>query len=156
MAIIFILEMIFIISIPYIIGGILVGIIIWLIRTRLIKSKILKTLIIITILLFGCIILSNFKDERPDDLCAEMNEINHNQSLIGLSKEEVIQLLGEPEYESHRKNMNDLYQYDAGSLDRGLFWGTTTIFFDSSYGCKFNVAFDENDKVKSTSIQYVD
>ena len=83
---------------PYIIILTLVGLIIWLITTKLIKNKVFKTLIIISILFCGVIILVNFKDEKPDDLCKEMTEISNNKSLVGLSKEEVEELLGEPKY----------------------------------------------------------
>ena len=72
--------------------------IMWTITTEKIGSKILKTLIIIVILLYGTIIIANFKTETPDDLYTEIKEMNDDQSLIGLSSEEVIKLLGEPEH----------------------------------------------------------
>ena len=68
---------------------ILSAIIICLIRTKVI-SKTFKILIIITILLCVCIILTNIKSERPNNLYIEMKEMNDNQSLIGLSKEELL------------------------------------------------------------------
>ena len=139
--------------VPYIICAIVSVIVINIYQTKLIKSKVIKILMIISILLCVCILVFNFKDERPDTLCAEMNEINDNQNLIGLSEEQVIELLGEPEYKRNEENIQ--FRYDAGSLDRGLFLFNTAILFDSSYSCRLWVNFDENGKVKHTSIQYI-
>lgn len=66
------------------------AIIIWTITTKKIASKILKASIIIVVLLYGTIIIGNFKNEKPDNLYTQIKEINDNQSLIGLSSEEVI------------------------------------------------------------------
>ena len=148
MGFVFVLIMHFIIFIPYIICGILAVIFISITHTKIIKSKVMKILMIISILSFICILVFNFKDERPDNLCTEMNEINDNKSLIGMSKEQVIELLGEPEYKINKENIH--YRYDAGSLDKGLFLFNTAILFDCSYGCKLWVNFDENGKVKHT------
>lgn len=154
MDIILFLELILAIFMPYIMCAIIAAIIISLITTEKIKSKKFKILIIISIILCVCIILFNIKDERPDDLCIEMNEINDNQSLIGLTKEQVVELLGEPMDKFDGKENNEVYRYDAGSMDRGLFFFNKAIIFDSSYGCWLNVIFDENDKVKHTTIKY--
>ena len=140
--------------VPYIICAIVAVILINIYHTKLIKSKVIKILMIISILLCVFILVFNFRDESPDTLCAEMNEINDDQSLIGLSEEQVIELLGEPEYKRNEEN-NIQYRYDAGSLDKGLFLFNTAIFFDSSYSCRLWVIFDENGKVKNTSIQYI-
>ena len=154
MGVVLFLLIMFVISlIPYIICGILAVIFISITHTKLIKSKVLKILISISILLCVCILVFNVRDERLDTLCAEMNEINDNQILIGMSKEQVIELLGEPEEQINEENIH--YRYNAGSFDKGLFLFNTTIFFDSSYGCKLWVHFDENGKVKNTSIQYI-
>ena len=118
--------------------------------------KNLKIIVIVLIIKIIFSILSFFlKGERPDDLYRKMKNLHDNQTLIGLSKEEVIELLGQPEYESNWHETT-FYQYDAGSLDKGLFWENRTIIFKRSYGWKFNVAFYKNDKVKSTSMQMVD
>ena len=140
--------------VPYIICAIVAVILINIYHTKLIKSKVIKILMIISILLCVFILVFKFRDVRPDTLCAEMNEINDDQSLIGLSEEQVIELLGEPEYKRNEEN-NIQYRYDAGSLDKGLFLFNTAIFFDSSYSCRLWVIFDENGKVKNTSIQYI-
>ena len=153
MGFVFVLILLIIISIPYIICSVFAVGIIEIINTKVIKSKVIKILIIIIILSCICILLFNFKEERPDKLCTEMNEINDNQSLIGMSKEQVIELLGEPEYKINEENIH--YRYDAGSLDKGLFLFNTAILFDCSYGCRLWVNFDENGKVKHTSIQYI-
>ena len=51
--------------IPFIICGILVGIIIRVVQTKLIKSKVLKAFIVISILFGIGITLINIKEERP-------------------------------------------------------------------------------------------
>ncbi len=154
MGVVLFLLIMFVISlIPYIICGILAVIFISITHIKLIKSKVLKILISISILLCVCILVFNVRDERLDTLCAEINEINDNQILIGMSKEQVIELLGEPEEQINEESIH--YRYNAGSFDKGLFLFNTAIFFDSSYGCKLWVHFDENGKVKHTSIQYI-
>ena len=137
---------------PYIIILTLVGLIIWLITTKLIKNKVFKTLIIISILFCGVIILVNFKDEKPDDLCKEMTEISNNKSLVGLSKEEVEELLGEPKYKFNDETGN-LYAYNAGSLTKGIIFMNKTLVLDCIYGCELRIVFDEDDKVEYSSIQ---
>ncbi len=78
---------------PYIIG-----IIICLIRKKLIrKDKKLRILIYVIILIF-CVLVSRklgysfmlYASAKPDKIYVEMNEMNNNQSLIGLSKEQVV------------------------------------------------------------------
>lgn len=148
------MELIFvlgIVSIPYII---LFFIIFWIIKTKLIKNKVIKILIIILILLSSYIILHNIKGENFSDLYTKMNEINDSQCLIGLSKEDVVELLGEPKYK-----INDdinVYAYDAGSKKQGLFFFDIVIYSDYFYSAELRISFDENDKVKSTAIEYVD
>lgn len=71
-----------------------------------------------------------------------MKEINDSKRLIGLSKEQVIQLLGKP----RGKEEKDVYYYDAGNITDYLFFGEI-----DSYELK--IIFDENDKVKYTSIK---
>ncbi len=154
MEIIFNLAILLAIFIPYIMCVILAVIIICLIQTKLIKSNAIKILIIISILLCVYMILSNIKDERPNDLYVEMKEINDNQSLIGLSKEQVVIMLGKPVHE-YNSDDNTIYRYDAGNIGKGLFFGNKAILFDSYDGYELNVVFNENDRVKSTSIQFV-
>ena len=139
-----------ILALPFIAGAI----IIWLLSTKLIKSRIIKILIVIGILIGVWVILSNIKYERPDDLCKEMTEISDNQSLVGLSKEEVEQVLGKPKYEFNDETRN-LYAYYAGTLDKGSFLGNTTILFDCAYGCELRIVFDESDKVEYTSVELI-
>ena len=45
----------------------------------------------------------NIKSEKGDELYVKMKELNDNQSLIGLSLEEVVELLGKPKYEYNDK-----------------------------------------------------
>ena len=126
MGVVLFLLIMFVISlIPYIICGILAVIFISITHTKLIKSKVLKILISISILLCVCILVFNVRDERLDTLCAEMNEINDNQILIGMSKEQVIELLGEPEEQINEESIH--YRYNAGSFDKGLFLFNTAI-----------------------------
>lgn len=134
---------------PYIIGIVASIIIIYLIRKRLMgKNKIFK-FFIYTIIVILCVFIFRYLgysvmlylSEKPDKIYTEMQEINDSKELIGLSKEEVIALLGEP-MESATDSM---YVYDAGTLTNYLFLGERE-FYD------FFIFFDKNDKVKSTKI----
>ena len=152
MGIVLVTGMFLITLIPYIIGVVLVGITFWLISTKSIKSRIAKILLIVTVFLFVFILIFNFNDERTDYLYREMKEISDNETLIGLSKEEVVNILGEPidKYESGQNK--EVYCYNAGKLDKGIFWGNKAILFDCSYGCELKVVFNEKDKVEYTSM----
>ena len=125
--------------------------IMWTITTEKIGSKILKTLIIIVILLYGSIIIVNFKTETPDNLYTEIKEINDDQSLIGLSSEEVIKLLGEPKHEYSSGEDKKRYIYSAGEIFKESYWGYS---YSHEYYV-FYVSFDENDKVENTFIKLI-
>lgn len=134
---------------PYIIGIVASIIIIYLIRKRLMgKNKIFK-FFIYTIIVILCVFIFRYLgysvmlylSEKPDKVYTEMQEINDSRELIGLSKEEVIALLGEP----MESSTDTMYVYDAGTLTNYLFLGERE-FYD------FFIFFDKNDKVKSTKI----
>ena len=134
---------------PYIIGIVASIIIICLIRKRLMgKNKIFK-FFIYTIIVILCVFIFRYLgysvmlylSEKPDKIYTEMQEINDSKELIGLSKEEVIALLGEP----MESSTDSMYVYDAGTLTNYLFLGERE-FYD------FFIFFDKNDKVKSTKI----
>lgn len=150
-AIIFIVFII--LAIP---GLILSAIIIFLIMTGLIKTK--KPHKILTyVIICGCISILIFSPvlvlrEKPNDLYTEMQKINDNQKLIGLSKEQVVTLLGEPK-EKYSDEYN--WRYNAGKITNGYFWCDRTIFLDCEYAYELRISFDENDKVKSTSIKCI-
>ena len=134
---------------PYIIGIVASIIIIYLIRKRLMgKNKEIKILIYVIIIILCILIFRNlgysvmlYLSEKPDKVYTEMQEFNDSKELIGLSKEEVIALLGEPMASS----TDDMYVYDAGTLTNYLFLGERE-FYD------FYIFFDENNRVKSTKI----
>ena len=134
---------------PYIIGIVASIIIIYLIRKRLMgKNKIFK-FFIYTIIIILCVFIFRYLgysvmlylSEKPDKVYTEMQEINDSKELIGLSKEEVIALLGEP----MESSTDSMYVYDAGTLTNYLFLGERE-FYD------FFIFFEKNDKVKSTKI----
>ncbi len=95
------------------------------------------------------------KSEKPDEKYIRMKEINDKESLIGLSREEVKEVLGEPNMKYDFPKYKDVYRYDAGIKEKGLFVGNICVIFDCTDAYALNVGFDENDKVKSTSIQFV-
>ena len=70
-----------------------------------------------------------------------MKELSDSEELIGLSEEEVIELLGEPQ----KNSRDNLYIYDAGTLTNYLFLGERESY-------DLFIWFDENDRVKSTEI----
>lgn len=134
---------------PYIIGIAISAIIIFLIRKKLNgKNKNLK-IFIYAIIIIVCIIVCrnlgypvmHYLSEKPDEVYTKMKELNDSEKLIGLSKEEVIELLGEPQKDSR----DNLYIYDAGTLTNYLFLGERE-FYD------LFIWFDENDIVKSTEM----
>ena len=151
MDLIFSLIFFLVIYIPYIIFMGIFAMIMWTITTEKIGSKILKTLIIIVILLYGSIIIVNFKTETPDNLYTEIKEINDDQSLIGLSSEEVIKLLGEPKHEYSSGEDKKRYIYSAGEIFKESYWGYS---YSHEY-YEFYVSFDENDKVENTFIKLI-
>ena len=133
---------------PYIIGIIISIIIIFFIKKKLIvKSKNLKNFIY-AIIIIACIIVCRnlgypvmqYLSEKPDKVYTEMKNLSDSEKLIGLSKEEVIELLGEP-----IESRDSLYVYDAGTLTNYLLLGERE-FYD------LFIWFDENDIVKSTEI----
>lgn len=124
------------------------------------KIKAISIAIIITSIFLGIGYFINhvfnyfLKEERPNELCEKMQEISDNQTLVGLSKKEVEETLGEP-VESYNDKAGNIYTYYGGKMDTGLFWGNTTIFFDYEYSCEFRIFFNENDIVESTAIKLI-
>lgn len=148
------IGMFIIIFMPYIMCAILAAILICLIRTKAI-NKIFKILITLMILISVSLILINIKSEKTDDLYREMKEINDSQSIVGLSKEQVVELLGEPIHEKQSTEEQQKCRYNAGNIGKGLFFGNKAIFFDCYYSYVFNIYFDERNIVKSTSLQCI-
>lgn len=108
---------------------------------------------IIALVVFGvliCIIANWYNNnEYPDDVYIKMNEINDNKTLIGLSEEEVIELLGKPRYEYIDGEHQNNYTYNAGTTTRKSIFG-------NEYGVKvydLQIDFDENGKVEYTHIK---
>ena len=150
------LIIIFGIFVQFALPGILLAtIIILFIRKKLIsidkKSEMSIYIFIILICAFASCVFLLWKFEKPNELYIKMQEFNNNQSLVGLSKEEVEEILGKPGYKFDNEN-GDVYAYNAGKLDTGIFLGNTAILFDCTYDCELRISFDENDKVKHTSI----
>ncbi len=129
---------------PFIICGILVGIIIHIVQTKLIKSKVLKILIVISILLGVGIALINTIKERPSEQYVKMEEINHNKNLIGLSEEQVIELLGKPiKIYTYNNIDKKVYMYSAGYITEGT----------RKHSYVLKVIFEGTDKVTSTVLK---
>lgn len=132
-------------DLPYVIGIIISVIAIFVIRRKVaVQDRI--AICLSTIVITMCIsmlfepIWFNYVRAVPDDT---YKKINDSEKLMGLSKEEVITQLGKPE----RKNSNDnVYTYDAGETTSYVGFGGHTYY-------KLYVEFDENSKVKSTSIE---
>ena len=151
MGIILVLVISFLALIP-IICSMLTVIIIGLISVNAIKSKILKILMAVAVLFCICTILMNIKHEKPDDVYVKMNEINAEQGLIGLSEEEVITLLGEPEGIDNEEN-ETTFTYDGGRIGKGLFFFNRAILFDCYYVYDLEVVFNENDEDEYTKMR---
>lgn len=85
-----------------------------------------------------------YASAKPDKLYVEMNEINESQTLIGISNEEVVELLGEPD----RMKEDDVYYYDAGKVTNYLFFGERDFY-------ELRIVFDQNDIVNSISMEMI-
>lgn len=120
-------------------------------------KKILKIMGISTIVLFVLlsvlIFVQSFVLDKilyPNNLYIERNEINDNKTLIGLSEEEVIDLLGEPKFKSDERGVKS-YTYSAGmTVKKSIFVGEyQTRYYD------LQINFDENNKVNYTGIMQI-
>ena len=94
---------------------------------------------------------SNIKFERCIDLYSKMKELDDNQKLIGLSKKEIITMLGEP---MERYSNENHYWYNAGNIYKGLILGDHNILTES-YWYVLNIIFDDVNIVEFTEMIYV-
>lgn len=137
-------------------GLIVSAIIIFLIRKKIIKKyrkfNDVIYVIVITSSLFISMNLGRsfilYASAKPDKVYREMKEIDDNQTIIGLSKRQVILLLGKPRYGNNDINSN-IYIYSAGTITNYFFFGERDFY-------ELRIVFDENDKVKHTSIKMLD
>lgn len=136
--------------IPVVPGLILSAIIIWFTMKKLInKSETFKIVIcVIILLLCECVsiitgnLFLKYESARPDKLYVEMKKIDDNETLIGLSKKQVVELLGEPQ----NKSDEEAYIYSAGKISNMLLFGESDFYH-------LRIVFDENGIVTSTSIR---
>lgn len=145
MEIIFVLEIIIRLAMP---GLVLSAIIILLIRKMLVgKDKEVIYTFIVSFCVLASFLVLLWKIEKPNELYVEMKEYNDNQSLVGLSKEEVIELLGEPKYEHNTRENKKIYTYYAGELRKEWYFGKcyTTDYYE------LDIFFDQDDKVEQTN-----
>ena len=133
---------------PYIIGIVISIIMVFFIRKKIKdKDKNSKIFIYTMIIIVSIMVCTNvgypimqYLSEKPDNVYTEMKELNDSGKLIGLSKKEVMELLGEP-----INTRDNMYIYDAGTLTNYLFLGERESY-------DLFIWFDENDVVKSTKI----
>ncbi len=118
------------------------------------KKKIKWVCIILVIIIgFSLYIIANeitSGKEQPDEQYIKMYEIDINNSLVGLSKEEVIEQLGEP-VEIYTYS-DKVYMYNAGHIYEGLIFGHRN-FWTEKHNYVLYITFEETEKVKSTRIQ---
>ncbi len=149
-SILLVLYFLVILFLPYIIGIIISVILICLVRKKKVgKNQEFRNVVCIVMVICGFVSLSlaplwyEYASARPDDTYVKMKEIDDNKSLIGLSKEQVEELLGEK-----RDKNKDVYYYGAGKI-------TNYISSDNTFYV-FQIYFDENDIVESTTIKTSD
>ena len=120
------------------------------------KFIILMIIVAIIIALLMCFLGDFLFKERqnPDNLYLEMEQYDDNNSLIGLSKEKVAILLGEPDGTTEYKGNTLYYTYNAGILYEGVIWGKYNIFTTKHY-YDLLIEFDEDGKVESTSMREI-
>lgn len=137
-------------------GLALAGIITYLTKWKKLsgKNKFLQMLIYLVIVVVCACVLTyisfsilSYLSAMPDKTYVKMQEIHEEQSFIGLQKEEVTSLLGEPKYKFNDKDDN-YYIYNAGTVTNMLVFGETNIY-------ELTVYFDENDKVERTTLKYI-
>lgn len=107
-------------------------------------KKSFKSIGIIVILLFLLICIVWHNKEYPDDVYVKMAEINENKTIIGLSEEEVVELLGKPDNEYTDIEKKNNYIYFAGNTIK-------KSFFTGEYGRKVYellIDFDRSGKVE--------
>ena len=80
-----------------------------------------------------------------------MKELDDNQKLIGLSKKEIITMLGEP---MERYSNENHYWYNASNIYKGLILGDHNILTES-YWYVLNIIFDDVNIVEFTEMIYV-
>lgn len=117
----------------------------WILKTESI-SKSLKTILIVIISICICVMLSNYRDEIIDEKYIEIKNMVDNESLIGLSKEQIEELLGE---KTDKYKDEDVYYYSAGTIYEEWFWGKC---YSTKY-YRLYIWFDENGIVKDASIK---
>ncbi len=81
-----------------------------------------------------------------------MKEIERNNNLIGLSREQVIELLGKP-VETYSYD-DKVYMYNAGNIYKGLIFGHHN-FWTTKQNYVLYISFEETDIVKSIKIQEI-
>ena len=122
--ILFLLFSFFIVCLPFILGIIISAIIIYFVRKKYLEKENEIKKIVITISLCISLLLIplwyNFISARPNKVYVKMKEISDSQSLIGLTKEQVIELLGEP----YGDKDLDTYYYEAGKITNYITGGT--------------------------------
>ena len=104
-------------------------------------------ILLITFLLFITLIKIN---DKPSEYYSKMKQINDSKSIVGLSKDEVENKLGEP---GKIKETENMYLYDAGTLFRDVTFVNHYDLWVKTYYYVLFVYFDENDIVKSTSLK---
>lgn len=134
---------------PYVIGIIISIIVIFVIRRKVAVVQDRGSIYISAIVITMCIstlfepVWYEYVSARPDDTYIKIQKINDSEKLMGLSKEEVITQLGKPESTGVH---DSVYRYDAGEKTSYIGFGGHTYY-------KLYVEFDENSKVKSSSIE---
>lgn len=121
----------------------------WIIKTTSI-SKTFKIILLVIISICVCIMLSNYRNETIDEKYIKINEIVNNESLIGLSEDEVVELLGEPGYKfTDDRQGFTFYEYGAGTIFEEWFWGRC---YQTKY-YRLTILFDKNGIAKIASIK---
>ena len=126
------------------------------------KKKLISIILIIIIALCVCgiglfslysfyiQIINGSVSCKKDEQYLKMYEIDINNSLIGLSEEEVVKQLGKPvkifEYNDKVYMYNAGYIYERLIFDHYNFWTKKTNY-------AFYITFDEENKVQSTVIK---
>ena len=120
--------------------------------TRKSIDKISKVIIVIIILLVTFLLfITTIKFiYKPSESYSKMKQVNDSKSIIGLTKEEVENKLGEP---GSIKKSENIYLYNAGTLMKEVLFVNHYDLWVKLHYYALYVYFDENDIVVSTGLK---
>lgn len=154
MASIFVFGILLIMGILLVMPGLIfAGLVVLIMRCIFREASIEVKTVIYTLTVVFCVFASLalyfWQFKKPDERYTQMQEIQDSHSLIGLSQEEVVAVMGEPRSKYNTKENKVVYIYNAGKVR--IEWALGNCYTTNYYA--FNIFFDYNDKVEQTEME---